>query len=134
MGHRMTQAPVYFTLVQARFNPITALDSYVQRIQDRLRLKGFPDFQQGVLPIINFNMGNPNEPRPSQVPVSLLARYSFSNMNKTAGFVLDQGSLLFQTTDYDVFKSFSNQFLNGLKIVDEAVKLSYTDRIRRAIS
>jgi uncharacterized protein (TIGR04255 family) len=125
----MAQAPVYFTLVQVRFNPIMALDSYVPQIQNQLRLQGFPDVQQGVLTTINLNLSNPNEPRPPQVPVSQVARYTFSNMNKTAGFILDQGSLLFQTTEYDVFEDFSGNFLNGLRIVHEAVKLSYTDRI-----
>lgn len=129
MGQKMRQAPVYFTLVQARFNAILALDSYVPQIQDHFRLQGFPDTQKGMLATFNLNAGASGEAGPSQVPVSQVTRYIFSNMDKTAGFILDQGSLSFQTTNYTVFESFSETFLNGLKTVHDAVKLGYTDRI-----
>lgn len=125
----MKQAPVYFTIVQARFNAILALDSYVSKIQDQLRIQGFPDTQKGVLATFNLNVGTPSEASPSQVPVSQVTRYTFGNMDKTAGFILDQGSLSFQTTNYDTFESFSKTFLNGLRIVHEAVNLGYTDRV-----
>jgi uncharacterized protein (TIGR04255 family) len=125
----MRQAPVYFTLVQARFNAILALDSYVPKIQDQLRVQGFPDTQKGVLATFNLNVGAPGEASPPQVPVSQMTRYTFGNMDRTAGFILDQGSLSLQTTNYDTFESFSETFLNGLKIVHEVVNLGYTDRI-----
>ena len=64
-----------------------------------------------------------------QVPVSQVARYEFLNAERTSGFILDQGALSFQTTDYDVFETFSKQFLIGLEIVHKAVELSYTDRL-----
>jgi uncharacterized protein (TIGR04255 family) len=126
---KMSQAPVFFTLVQARFNAILALDSYVPLIQDQLRVQGFPDTQKGVLTTFNLNVVTPSEASPPQVPVSKTTRYSFGNVDKTAGFILDQGSLSFQTTNYDTFQSFSGTFLNGLKIVHEVVNLGYTDRI-----
>jgi uncharacterized protein (TIGR04255 family) len=129
MGQKMRQAPVYFTLVQARFNAILALDSYVPKIQDQLRVRGFPDTQKGVLATFNLNVGAPSEAGPPQVPVSQVTRYTFGNIDKTASFILDQGSLSFQTTNYDTFESLLKIFLNGLKIVHEAVNLGYTDRI-----
>jgi len=129
MGQKMAQAPVYFTLVQARFNAILALDSYVSKIQDRLRLEGFPDTQKGVLATFNLNVGAPGEASAPQVPVSQITRYTFGNMDKTAGFMLDQGSLSLQTTNYDTFESFSETFVSGLRIVHEVVNLGYTDRI-----
>jgi uncharacterized protein (TIGR04255 family) len=129
MGRKMSQAPVYFTLVQARFNAILALDSYVPRIQDKLRLQGYPDAQKGMLTTFNLNIGAPGESRPSQVPVSHVTRYTFGNMDKTASFILDQDSLSFQTTNYNTFEDFSGIFLEGLRIVHEAVNLGYTDRI-----
>jgi uncharacterized protein (TIGR04255 family) len=129
MGQKMRQAPVYFTIVQARFNAIFALDSYVPRIQDQLRVHGFPDTEKGVLTTFNLNAGIPGEANPPQVPVSQVARYAFGNMEKTAAFTLDQGSISFHTTNYNTFESFSETFLRGLKILHEVVNLSYTDRI-----
>ncbi|MGH7074462.1 MAG: TIGR04255 family protein [Stellaceae bacterium] len=125
----MSQAPVYFAVIQVRFNSVLALDSYLPKIQDRLRHQGFPDTQRGVLATFNLNVGAPGEAGPPQVPVSQIARYTFGNMEKTAGFVLDQGALALQTTDYDRFESFSETFLTGLGILHEAVGLAYTDRV-----
>lgn len=129
MGRKMTQAPVFFVIVQARFNAILALDSYAPTIQDKLRLQGFPDTQKSVMATFNLNIANTGEAGPAQVPVSQVARYTFSNIERTAGFTLDQSALSFQTTDYDVFETLSTQFLNGLRTVHEAVGLGYTDRI-----
>lgn len=129
MPKKMTHAPVYFTIMQARFNPILALDSYAPQIQERLRKHGFPDVEKGVLATLNLNLSAPAEGSTPQVPVSQATRYTFSNMNRTAGFILDQGALTFQATEYDVFKSFSDEFLKGLQAVHDAVELSFTDRI-----
>jgi uncharacterized protein (TIGR04255 family) len=40
MARKMTRAPVYFAIMQARFNPILALDSYAPQIQERFRKHG----------------------------------------------------------------------------------------------
>lgn len=129
MGQKMTHAPVYFAIVQARFNPIMALDSYAPQIQEQFRKHGFPDAQKGVLATVNLSQAAPADGGTPQVPVSQATRYTFCNMDKTAGFILDPGALSFQTTEYDVFETFSAQFQSGLKAVHEAVELSYTDRI-----
>jgi uncharacterized protein (TIGR04255 family) len=128
---KMTSAPVYFTLAQVRFNQVLALESYVPQIQDQLRRNGFPDTQKVVMATFNLNMPPPppSDGAPQTLPVSQTVRHTFSTMDKKAGFVLDQGSLSFQTMEYDVFETFSKTFLDGLKIVHEAVALSYTDRI-----
>ncbi len=129
MGRKMKQAPLYFTLAQARFNPILALDNYVPVIQDRLRVRGHPDAQKGRVATFNLNVGIQGEASPTQVPVSQVTRYTFGNMDKTESFILDQGSLSFQTTRYDTFEKFSATLLEGLRVVDDVVKLDYTDRI-----
>jgi|ERR1700722_6440803 len=126
---KMRRAPVYLTLAQARFNPILALDAYVPKIQDQLRRHGFPDTQKMMVTTFNMNIAQPNDAGPQPLPISQTARHTFSTMDKTAGFILDQGSLSFQTMEYDMFESFSEIFLKGLKTVHEAVSLSYTDRI-----
>lgn len=130
MSRKMTHAPVYFAIVQARFNPILALDSYAPQIQEQFRRHGFPDAQKGVLTaVVSLNLAAPTEGSAPQVPVSQTTRYTFCNMERTAGFILDQGALSFHTTEYDVFETFSDQFLSGLQAIHDAVDLSYTDRI-----
>ncbi|NGO53114.1 TIGR04255 family protein [Allomesorhizobium camelthorni] len=127
MSKKMSNAPVFFAIMQARFNPILALDSYAPAIQENLRRHGFPDVQKNILN--TFNLTILPEGASGQVPVSQVAQYSFLDADRTSGFLLDQGALSFQTTEYDVFETFSDNFLRGLDIVHKAVELSYTDRI-----
>ena len=129
MARKMRHAPVYFTIVQVRFNPVMALDDYAPKIQDRMRHSGFPDLQRSMMSTFNLNMAQGEAVPNGQVPVSQTARYTFSNMSKTAGFVLDHGSLSYQTTDYDVFDTFSETFMQGLSIVHDVIRLDYTDRV-----
>ncbi len=41
----MSNAPVYYALAQAHFNPVAAMSKYVDQIQDRLRREGYPLFE-----------------------------------------------------------------------------------------
>jgi uncharacterized protein (TIGR04255 family) len=93
MGQKMNNAPVYFAIVQARFNPILALDSYAPVIQDNLRRHGFPDAQQGTLNTFNLTLNPQIGSAQGEVPISRVTRYNFLNTEKTAGFILDQGAL-----------------------------------------
>ncbi len=129
MARKMTHAPVYFAIMQARFNQILALDSYAPQIQEHLRKHDFPDVQKSTLATFNLNLAAPTKESPPQVPVTQIGRYTFSNIDRTAAFILDQGALSLQTTEYDVFDTFSNQFRDGLHIIHDAVSLSFTDRI-----
>lgn len=126
MDGRMREAPVYFTIVQARFNPILTLDSAMPAIQDRLRVKGFPDYQRLVVATLNLHMGATPLP---QGPMTPLIQYTFGNMDKTSSFILDQGSLSLQTTSYEDFEVFSTLFLEGLGVVHEIVSLGYTEKV-----
>ncbi len=129
MGRKMKSAPVYFTVAQARFNPILTLDSYAPQIQERLRKEGFPDAQKGFLATLNLSLAKPTEGSPPQVPVDQTVRYLFGNMERTSGFILDQSALSFQTTNYETFETFLSHFRKGFQAVEDAVKLSYTDRV-----
>lgn len=40
-GH-LSNAPVYYALVQAHFNPIATMSNYTDRIPDVLRRQGYP--------------------------------------------------------------------------------------------
>lgn len=131
MSTKLKAAPVFYTIAQARFNQLMTLEAYVPQIQERLRKSGFPDAQRGMLATINLNMNtaSPAEGSPPQLPIAQTARFIFGNMERTSGFILDQGALSFQTTEYDVFETFLADFLKGLEAVNEAVSLSYTDRL-----
>ncbi len=129
MGVKLKNAPVYYTIVQVRFNSILALESYASRIQERLRKQKYPDVKRGIISTLNISPPVAEAESNPHIPLSQTRRYIFSNMECTSEFILDEGALTFQTTKYETFEKFSEDFLRGLEIVHEVVELSYTDRI-----
>jgi len=126
MGKKMTNAPVYYVLAQVRFNAVLALDQYVSPIQDSLRKAGYPDFEKSFMAQINLNLGaGQGQAVPAMQPQ---ARYQFLNEHRTAGFILDQSGIIFQTTDYDTFDPFLVECVKGLTIVHTAAELDYSER------
>ena len=41
MSEKMSNAPVYYALAQAQFNPVAAMAKYVYEVQDLLRRDGY---------------------------------------------------------------------------------------------
>lgn len=76
---------------------------------------------------INVNLGaGQGQVVPAMQPQ---ARYQFLNEGRTAGFILDQSGITFQTTDYDTFEPFSAAYVQGLNTVHKAVELEYSERV-----
>lgn len=125
----MANAPVYYTIAQVRYNPILSLDTYIPGLQEAFRKMGYSDY--GKLVSVAFNMAptRNNELPLQSPPVDRIERHVFSNMERSRGFVLDQGALSFQATDHDVFDTTSRELLHGLSMLDKAVSLSYSERI-----
>jgi uncharacterized protein (TIGR04255 family) len=126
---KLKRAPVYFTVAQIQFNPIEEMGNYLNTIQPAFRRLGFTDFkpqafQRIVFPFSTAEGGNAVPPS-----IASQSRYSFGNIDGTESFVLETNSLAFQTTSYDVFETFSEKFLEGLKIIHSAIELSFVERI-----
>jgi uncharacterized protein (TIGR04255 family) len=127
VNEKMTNAPVYYALAQARFNPVAAMAKYVDQIQDRLRLDGYPlqephQFTQLVVPTPG--QGQPHEPLIRQAISWLMTR-----SDRTAGFILDHSTITFHTTHYQTHNQFIPELLRGLTAVHEAVTLDHVSRL-----
>ncbi len=123
---KMSLAPVFYTLAQVQFNPIAQMSDYVARLQERLRRSGFPDFRdenQFELTIRRLDESQP-EVQPQQH-----RRWSFTNAQRTEGYLLLSNTLVFHTTAYNTFKDFLQKTLSGLTLVHEIVDLAYVERI-----
>ncbi len=128
MGQKMKNAPVYFTIVQVRHNPVLSLDTYIPGIQESMRRAGYPDFKKGVA--FSLNPAAIGEGAQSQLlSVQRVERYSFSNMESTRGFVLQQNALSYEATEYGTFETFSGEFLKGLEVIHNAVGLDFSERV-----
>ncbi len=126
MGTPLKNPPVYLTLAQVRFNPILKLGDFLPSIQESFRQAGYPDFdRQNIISIqITSQDGQP----PSPIPVQQ-ERFQLGNAGKTHTFILDAQSLTLQSTNYGHFEAFSTCFLDGLNIINDAVKLAFTERV-----
>lgn len=135
MGQKMSNAPVYFTIVQVRFNNLWALDTFVPGIQETMRKAGFSDPRKTMLTTINLNFNpstspvSPVDPGQQQVPIAQVLRYIFANRDNTSAFTLDQGALSYQTTVYERFEEFLEVFLKGLETVHSVVNLDFIERV-----
>lgn len=123
---KMSLAPVFYTLAQVQFNPIVQMSDYVARLQERLRRSGFPDFlaeNQFGLTIRRL------DELQSDVQQQQQMRWSFTNTQRTEGYLLLSNALVFHTTAYDTFADFLQKMIFGLNLVHEIVELAYIERI-----
>lgn len=130
MGIKLSNAPVYYTVVQVQFNPILNLESYLPAIQPKMRGAHFPDFrpevfQRLVLPFAGMEAGQiPTPPTLTPQP-----RYTFGDIGGRSSFVLESNTLAFQTTAYETFETFLAPFLQGLTTLHDAIQLDFIERI-----
>lgn len=123
----MSNAPVYYALAQAHFNPVAAMAKYVDQIQDRLRREGYPlfepqQFMQLVVP--RPGQGQPQEPQIQQAVSWLMTR-----SDRTAGFILGPSTISYHTTHYQTHNEFIPELLRGLMAVHDAVALDHVSRL-----
>lgn len=126
MGAKLSFAPVFYTLVQFKFNPITQMPEYVPRIQEHLRRIGYPDFRQDTL--VSFNIRRTDEAQP-EIQNLQQNRWSFTNAKGDEGYLVSSDSLVFHTVAYDSFDNFSDKALTGLSFMHKTIELAYIDRI-----
>lgn len=126
MGTPLKNPPVYFTLVQVRFNPILTIPDFLPGIQESFRKAGYPDFDRQQFFSYHLKTG---ESQPSAPTTISQDRFQFGDVQLTHAFILDNQSLTLQSTNYGQFESFASCFLAGLRIVHDAVTLSYTERV-----
>lgn len=123
---KMNLAPVFYTLAQVQFNPIAKMSDYIAPLQERLRRSGFPDFREEKQ--FELTIRRLDESQPDVQPQQHL-RWSFTNADRTEGYLLVSNTLVFHTTAYETFAEFLQKTLSGLKLVHEIVELAYVERI-----
>lgn len=126
---KLTNAPLYFALIEVRFNTVLGLErNYLPGIQEQFRKAGFPDFETSAE--LTFQIKPPGEsevkPRVDSVGVN---RHVFRDIGRSAGFSLSASSIAFFTSAYDVFETFRQPMMQGLQIIHGAIGLSFSERI-----
>lgn len=122
---KMANAPVYYALAQAQFNPILAMGKYINEIQDRLRRKGYVLFE--TQQITQLELGKvPGQDEPT---VEKATSWLIIKEDRTAGFILTPSSLTFHTTHYETRDQFVPELVHALKAVHEVVSLDHLTRL-----
>ncbi len=121
----MSNAPVYYALAQAHFNPVAAMAKYVDQIQDRLRREGYPLFElQKFMKLVVPGHDQPQEPQIQQA-----VSWRMTRSDQTAGFILGPSTITYHTTHYQTHNQFIPELLRGLKAVHEEVSLDHVSRL-----
>lgn len=133
MNGLLASAPVYYALVQIRFEPVAAMAKYVEEIQDKLRKSGFPLFETEQSQAFNFFVpnGNSDEP-PVGVPMPMIntsPNWYFTNSERSKGYVLSSDFITFQVTKYQGHESFFEDALIGFRLLNEIVQLGNITRM-----
>ena len=127
MSDKMSNAPVYYVLAQAKFNPVAAMTKYVDEVQDHLRREGYTLFeprQETHLQLSAVPGQAPAEPQIAHTTTWLLTKG-----DRTSGFILSPSSITFHTTHYETSKEFIPKLMLGLKAVDSVVNLDHVSRL-----
>lgn len=124
MSDRMSNAPVYYALAQAQFNPIAAMATYVDQVQDRLRREGYPLYEPHRATRLVVPGSGQEEAR-----IELAESWLMTRSDRTAGFILGPAAITFHTTHYETHAQFIPELLRGLAAVHEVVALDHVSRL-----
>lgn len=125
MNKKMSNAPVYYTIAQAQFNPIAAMANYINDVQDKFRHEGFTLFETQKIKHLQFDTSStPLNTEVVDVPV-----WRITKSDRSAGFILYQSQVVYHTTHYQTHTHFFNEFLLGLKIIHSIIKLDHLSRL-----
>lgn len=127
MAERMSNAPVYYALAQAHFNPVAAMCKYVDQIQDRLRREGYPLFEPRQ--VTHLVVPAPGQTQQAEPQIAHTVSWLIARSDRTAGFILAPSAITYHTTHYETHKEFIPELLRGLAAVHEAVTLDHVSRL-----
>jgi uncharacterized protein (TIGR04255 family) len=123
----MSNAPVYYVLAQARFNPVAAMTKYVDQIQDRLRREGYPLFEPQQF--TQLLVPGPGQAQPQPPQIQQTVSWLMTRGDRSSGFVLAPSMLIYHTTHYQTHGEFISELLRGLTAVHETVSLDHVSRL-----
>lgn len=126
MSTKLSNAPVYYALIQAHFNPVPAMAKYAGEIQDRLR-REYPLFDTHQ--VMELVVPEPGQPQPAEPQIRRGTSWLLARNDRSAGFILAPSAITFHTSHYDTHREFIAELLRGLNAVHEVVALDHVSRL-----
>lgn len=120
---RFKNPPVVYVVAEVLISPVMKMADYVANIQDRLRVNGFPRFQQQSNQTFEIN------PVSQKVTVGEQSFWEFISTDNKWGVILTASSIAISTSQHRDFALLSEKLLNVLNIVNEEVRVSTSERL-----
>jgi uncharacterized protein (TIGR04255 family) len=109
LGH----SPLVLVLAQLRFSPLMLMTEYIPKIQDRLRLAGYPFNASGQYQEVAFGLQG--------VSASARPHWEFLSKDRRVSVVVSSGFVVVQTSAYDCFEDFLQIVTSVMSVVASAV-------------
>jgi uncharacterized protein (TIGR04255 family) len=127
MSAKLSNAPVFYTIAQVRFNAVLNMSAYIPDIQASLR-SAYPDFSYDKSKAIQVvNVGDPE--KLPEVRTLETDRWHFKNVQETSGYIVRNDSITFHTTAYESSNHLLTELVSGLSAVNGKVSLAYIEGV-----
>lgn len=119
---KLHRSPLVMVLAQVRISHVAKMADFVDDVQERLRLSGFPRFDEGRAHEILLRPGLQPEIREH-------SRWEFQNKERSTGIILMQNAIVLHTNRYDTFDHFAKSLRLALEVIGDAVKPALVERL-----
>jgi len=116
---KLERSPLVLVLSQIRFPAVLKMHEYIETIQDALRGQGFPRFEEEQVQQVTFGGPGPK--------VELGKRWAFSSRDKTEAVILAPAFVVYETSKYDVFETFTKRLSPVLDLIREQTKTEFAE-------
>ncbi|QKE42228.1 MAG: TIGR04255 family protein [Ferrovum myxofaciens] len=123
----MSNAPVYYALAQAQFNPVAAMAKYIDEVQDHLRQESYTLFEPQQVTHLQLTAAHGQSLTEPQVAHT--TSWLITKGDRTSGFILNASSITFHTTHYETSNEFIPELLRGLRAIHAVVNLDHVGRL-----
>ena len=120
-GLKLERSPLQLVLIQVRFSPVTAMRDYVPPFQEKLRKSGFPRFNEEKIQKVTLGAEEPE--------IESTTRWCFVSREKHEAVVLTRDFVVYETTRYNIFESFTERFKEVLSELNAVADINFAAQI-----
>lgn len=118
---KLAKSPLVYVVAQVRIGAVLKMVDYVPEIQEHMRQIGYALYRPSEVRELHFG--------PSGTEARITRQWAFDRIDRTTGFLVQDGSVAFHTTAYDTHETFFVELQQGLQIVQDAVDIGAIERL-----
>lgn len=117
-----SNSPLIVVLAQVRMTPVLDLESYIPKLQNSLRSRGYPR-------LLTRKTKTTRQDSMGQTDLEESTDWVFSDKQAQFCFVVGERSLALVTSAYDSFDDFASRLEEGLGLVHEVIEVTGVERL-----